>query len=712
MNKNKIFITLSTTMFIIISIAWLAGLQNAFQQPDYREGHNISVSDGYQCVVNRLDQKIEQKFEVPCDDALEGLSLQIGTFSGDSRSLWKAVISEVKTGQQIYEGVFDAKDIKDNQYYNILDHSIEVEKNKKYCLVISPVQLDNEWGLVFYADSKGKHGHLEGGEKDVSFDLALKTCSIVDNSGFWARIYIAMYLYILIIFVRIWVLYKKNVPWYRDKIIQTMLLMLIYCFLLQGVLNISPFTDENDNIRGGMLIAKGEVIYRDYITQHTPFMYYLCGIFALMGAGSIPQFRLLFYIFCAGIMGFIYFRNGEKCGKLRICLFAILHPAVMYTLHASYGLRILSDNMMALGMAVLLLEYLDYRKTFKIDLGRSLTVAAAIYVSFGCAFLSAYPISVIIISVIITEAVQFSKSGQPVSFYVERYRVLFLSCLVPFILTMVYFFVNHALSLAYEMAFSFNTEVYSKYVSLGSAKLEPFINGVKNYFSMIVYTIRTIPVQDTKRCALELLMLLMVAVHIGKGLWKKEYLTRVSEFLFLCLCFTRDSEMGDFHAAPFWCVALLIVFLDMGFAEKQKIVEKRVLAAAAILGALTYMPYIASLKENIFSDHTVEINDWEQFVVTNTKEDDTVFIDCFRYESLYFQYKDIDIVNTLPYFLPWYMEWYQENTIKELEEKQPKFVLYDPQSVVWDIKGFMGDLQKEVDKDYILDKKTGIYIRK
>lgn len=712
MNKNKIFITLSTAIFIIITIAWLTGLQNAFQQPDYRDGYNISISDGYLCVVNRMNQKIEQNFEVPYDDTLEGLSLQIGTFSGDSRSQWKAEISEVKTGQQIYEGVFDARDIKDNQYYNILSHSIEVEKNKKYILVISPVRLDNKWGLAFYADDKGKQGHFTGGENDASFDLAMKTCSIVDNNGFWARIYIAAYLYVLIIFVRSWVLYKKRVPWYRDKIVQTMFLMLVYCFLLQGILNISPFTDENDNIRGGMLIAQGKVIYRDYITQHMPFMYYLCGIFALMGAGSIPQFRLLFYIFCAGIIGFIYFRNGEKFGKIRICLFAILHPAVMYTLHASYGLRILSDNIMALGMAVLLLEYLDYRKTFKIDLGRSLTVAAAVYVSFGCAFLSAYPISVIVIGVIITETAQFRKSGQPVSFYVKRYRALFLSCLIPFILTAAYFLVNHTLSLAYEMAFLFNTEVYSKYNGLGSAKLEPFINGVKNYFSMIVYTIRTISTQYTERCVLELLILLIIAVCIGKGLRKKEYFTRVSEFLFLCLCFTRDSEMGDFHAAPFWCVALLIAFLDIGFGENQKIVEKQAFAMAAILGVLTYMPYIATLKENIFSDHTVEINDWERFVVTNTEEDDSILMDCFRYESLYLQYKGIDIVNTLPYFLPWYMEWYQEDTIEELRENQPVFVLYDPQSTVWDITGFMEDLRKQVDKDYILDEKTGIYIRK
>lgn len=59
------------------------------------------------------------------------------------------------------------------------------------------------------------------------------------------------------------------------------------------------FTDECDNIRGGILIAKGRVLYRDYYTQHTPFGYYLCAFFAWLGAKSIQQFRLLYYLFSA-----------------------------------------------------------------------------------------------------------------------------------------------------------------------------------------------------------------------------------------------------------------------------------------------------------------------------------------------------------------------------------------------------------------------------
>ena len=724
MNKNKIFITVSVLIFAMISIFWLVGLQHACQQPVYKDDYSISESNGYLCLINNLNQKIEQKFEVPCDDSLKSLHLQIGTFSGESRSLWKAEILEARTGKQIYEGAFDAGDIEDNQYYNILNHPVEVEKGRKYNLVISPTHLENELGLAFYANDTGKRGNFIGGKEQTYFDLAMKMCGtvdengfwagicIADRNGFWAGIYIAVYLYVLLVFIRIWMLFKKRVPWYKDGIVQTMVLMLVYYFLQQGILNIYTFTDENDNIRGGMMIAQGSVIYRDYITQHMPFMYYLCGLFALMGAGSVPQFRLLYYIFCAGIAGFVFLRNGEKFGKCRISLFLILQPFVLYTLHGHFSLRILSDNIIAMAMVVLLLEYLDYRRSFEIDIKRSLIVASAIYVGFGCAFLSVYPIFAIAAGVIASEVIRFRKSGQPVSFYVKRYRVLFLACLIPLVLSLAYFLAKRALLSAYELAYCFNTEVYSKYSGMGSTKLEPFFNGIKNYFSTIVDTMITISVQFTTASAVELFLLMMVAVGIGMEFRKGRFFTGVSVFLFLCMCFTRRENMDNFHAAPFWNVALLIVFLSIGFTDECKIAEKQILAAAAVLVVMTCMPYAVELKENIFSDHAVEVSDWERFVVANTKEEDTVLIDLFRYESLYLEYKGRKAANRLPYFLPWYMEWYQDDTIQDLETKRPALVLYDPESEVWNFTGFMGELQEQVEEDYILDKKSGIYVRK
>lgn len=130
------------------------------------------------------------------------------------------------------------------------------------------------------------------------------------------------------------------------------------------------------------------------------------------------------------------------------------------------------------------------------------------------------------------------------------------------------------------------------------------------------------------------------------------------------------------------------------------------------IGAVNVFPYAQALKSNIFSSHTIEINEWERFVTANTKENETILIDSACYESIYLPYKGRYAANRLPYFLPWYMDWYQDDTIQDIKEKQPKFILYNPQLEVWEITNFMEPLQHQVDKDYVLDKKSGIYIRK
>lgn len=712
MYKNKIFFFVKIVAAVIVFFLWMAGLKWVMGQPVYQNSYSIAESKGSIFVVNRLDQKIEQEFEAPCGGHLEGLSLQVGNYAGQSRSGWKAELSEAGTGKLIYKGTFEASDLKDNQYNNILDKPVEVQKGSDYRLVISPVYFKNESGLAFYADDAGKQGHLTGGEDDASFNLAMKVCGISEKSLFQTGVYLIVSLFALAVLIRILILHKKQLPWYQDTIVQTMILMLVYYFLQQGALNIYPFIDENDNIRGGMVLAEGNVMYRDYITQHMPFMYYLCGLFALLGAGSIPQFRLLYYMFCAGIAGFIYLRNGEKFGKYRIALFLILQPFVLYVIHGDYVFRILSDNIQAMAMIILLLEYLDYRKTFEIGLKRSLTVAFSIYAGFGCAFLSAYSIAVIVVGVAISEIMHFRKSGQPVSFYINRYRALFLACLIPLILLIGYFFVNGALGQAFEMAYLFNTEVYPEYIGTCHTKLEPFITGIRNFFTTILLNIRLLFAQFARISVVQLFLLLAAAVCTVKEIWKKNYLTGISAFLFLCMCFTRDQEMTNFHAAPLWNVALLVIFLDTGIIRNPKIADKQTWAVAAVLGALTFLPYAPVLKENIFSGHTVEINEWERFVVENTAEKESIFIDSSRFETIYLQYKHRYAANRLPYFLPWYMDWYQDDTIQDLEEKQPRFVLYDPEAEVWGITDFMKPLEKAVNEDYVLDKKSGVYIRK
>ena len=79
----------------------------------------------------------------------------------------------------------------------------------------------------------------------------------------------------------------KNRDSVHKRVLPCIGLFLLYFILCSAYLNQGVFCDEVDNMVGGMVVADGGVVYRDFYSQHTPVMYYLCAIFRLLGASSI-----------------------------------------------------------------------------------------------------------------------------------------------------------------------------------------------------------------------------------------------------------------------------------------------------------------------------------------------------------------------------------------------------------------------------------------
>lgn len=722
MQENKKAVLLKgafCTIIVIACILWVIGLISAVKQPTYKSWFDIGEPSAYSFEVNDLDQKIVQQFEAPCDEVFEKVAVRIGTHWGKSRSQWKVELFEGSEEERIYEGTFDAEEVKDNSFFNVIDEEIKVNKDLSYKLVITPVKIQGDLGLAFYADEEGNGGYLSGGDSEEHFDLAVRVYGCADRDLFWAGSYIAVSLFVVLIFIRIWLLRKRKISWTLDPLFQTMVIMLLYFFLHLGGLDAKIFTDENDNIRGGMIIARGGVLYKDYITQHTPFMYYLCAVFAKLGASSLPQFRIVYHMFCAVFAGFIYLRNGKKFGQFKIASFLIMEPFVLYLIHSSDSLRILSDNIQAMALSVLLLEYLGYWKKPGVGIKRSIIVSIAIIVSLGCAFLSAYPITVIGVGVIINEASHIRRKRRrrrPVSYYVKRYRKLVLTCFLPFILCAAYFGVNGALPVFYEMSYRFNVEVYEKYIHMGGSKLAPLYVGIKRFFLTMIQNVAGLFNDFSAYSLICLLLLLAVSFSIGLELWKRNYLKGVTIFLFLCMCYTRDQPSNNFHVTAFWNTALLIAILSLDKIRFGRMKEKwqQVMPAVAIVAIflIAYEPYGHILGKSMFLKHTVTLCEWEQYVVDHTEEGDTILIDAFSYDSIYLIDQNRCSISRAYYFLPWYMDWYQDEVIQDLQEQKPSLVLYNPDLEVWEVGGFLKPLKKQVDKDYVRDKITGIYIRK
>lgn len=56
-------------------------------------------------------------------------------------------------------------------------------------------------------------------------------------------------------------------------------------------------TDEGDVFAGGMAIAHGIPLYKEYLSQHMPFSYFVSAVFWVFGADGIFSQRFFFYLF-------------------------------------------------------------------------------------------------------------------------------------------------------------------------------------------------------------------------------------------------------------------------------------------------------------------------------------------------------------------------------------------------------------------------------
>ncbi|KAI4445636.1 hypothetical protein C823_000152 [Eubacterium plexicaudatum ASF492] len=200
-----------------------------------------------------------------------------------------------------------------------------------------------------------------------------------------------------------------------------------YCILLLCTFSSAgTFTDENDNIRGGMIIANGGVLYKDYITQHTPVAYYICALFALLGAGSVRQFRLSYYLFVAVLWGLLYVRHASHFGKRKMYLLAIAESVFIPAVVPLQGAQVLSDGIQGMCMVVLMLEFFSFYQDRKLGWDRMWIVSACVWGSFGSAFVSAYALIWVIGIVLILEFLYWkNKKFLSVSFIFDITDLLF-----------------------------------------------------------------------------------------------------------------------------------------------------------------------------------------------------------------------------------------------------------------------------------------------
>lgn len=690
---------------IIYIIALLAGILLQRDRLTYLERYNLNARQEMDLVMHDGEDVLQQDLVIPYD-MINSVEIRIGTNAQVNNSQWEISIVDPTDNQVVCSQVMYASLVVDDEYYSVtFDHNTHVRKGDTYTLTIRPLQVTENTGLTFYASTTAVEGNeLYLNDEQQAGRLCLKVYG--GDPDYW---WIGFYIVVMLLVAATAVVYfregAEGVATVRQSLVlQSMLIAIVVFMLWATFAPMSYFIDESDNVRGGMVIAHGGVLYRDYVTQHTPFVYYLCSVFALLGASSVEQMRCLYYLVQAGLWGFLYYRHARYYGKGRMLLLPVMECVLIVTILSNKGWMILSDNVQALCMVVLALEFLRYTQDHLMGVSRAIIISLCIWLSIGSAFVSAYALVWPALLFMLHELQMAVTDRQQGTWYLRRYGRLLVAVLIPPIVAALYLAANDALRAAYDQAFRFNTEVYPLYnEGYGSNVLQPFINAVQNTISIVSDTITTIIVTETTDAGqliitqVIMLAIVLAAIAVLVYLWRRgHYYEPVLLFCLFCFNATRGY---DFHGMAAWCIAIMAIAIH--YDAFLPAIYKIRIPVAGCMGVFLCSIYLNNIGNNLLT--TMEpVSEIETAVVEHTMEGDSVLIDGMTCDSIYLMYRGRYPANRCVYFLPWYMNWFEQATIADLNTSNPKVVVYNPDRTVWtDYTDFTPELRMSIQENYV-----------
>lgn len=652
--------------------------------------------------LGRGDELV-QRFDMPYD-ILSGISFKLQfDAQGDASPAWTLSVCDAETGACVAQAELSEASPSSDGYSLTRFDNISLKRGRSYEMRLAAEQSPEGAGASFFRTEAPAEGYarLRLNGSDAAGSLCV--CVYGGMRDFWGPGFILFLgLFGALILAR---LFRQGRPAGRavaeDRLLQAMLLI-AFLILIQAPLALrsSNFTDEYDNIRGGMVIAhSGAVLYRDYVTQHTPIVYYLCALFAKLGASTATQFRICYYVFEALIWGGLYYRHADCLGRWKMIVLPTAKIALLSQMFYGNSYMILSDGLQGLCTVALLLELFRYWEDGGLGWDRCAITSACVWGSIGAAFISVYALVWVVLAVLLREIAHWRRAPRSLcaAALARRYYKLLIMIFAPLCAAILYFSLNHSLRIAFEQAYLFNREVYPKYrAGFGTSALQPFLTAVQCYFGLFADGIRSLLAGDLSR-TLFLQMLLMplatacLLLHIGQ---RDRAVAAVAALVMIFSATRGYNSQGipNFHSLPAWYVVILAIVFFSGPALR---LLRRLRIPALCLGAALVIYLQASSIKHGLMTRQFPVQPWESQVVSMTEDGEDIFIDALTSDSLYLLYKNHYPVNRMLYFLPWYTEWYEQSAIDDLNEAQPRL------AVLWEDFAVEGRTYGEYAEDFI-----------
>lgn len=480
----------------------------------------------------------------------------------------------------------------------------------------------------------------------------------------------------------------------------------VLCFaLLFTCMNDAYFdSDEGDVYCGGMLIARGQLVYRDFSSQHMPLMYYIAAVFSLLGASTVYQFRLYFYIFFALMWALNAIWYGDKLNR-----FALLLGPVWYVIqikYIGYGTAVLSDHAQSLGIAIMFYELMCFCDSHTLTAGNYARLSLAVFLSFGSAFTSVFPIFFLALTVAGLEVQYYLRQDAPGralwrKTIIPKYLRLVLAVALPFLAMGLYYAIKGCLADFYYWAYEFNVTIYSKYQDTGGSALQSLFAG----FGHMLAPLQSVNLHDSSLLRAELTVAAF-ASFILLGVVHRSAIVTVGLFLMLNACETR-GDIGAFHAVHAVMLQCAAVGCAAGWLAER--IKSRPLRWCACLAVLVMVIYPA--RQDLRYIHHITLPDCPQpgsvnHVVDVITDDGDRIGNSTLAESIYIDSRTIPASITSA-GVKWAWDGASEQAMAQLRADPPKVYVLDRGYSLWGyaIADYAADLIAFIDENYTpLDK--------
>lgn len=507
--------------------------------------------------------------------------------------------------------------------------------------------------------------------------------------------------------------YDKQCP---KQVLQCVGIFLIYFFLQLIFLNDGYFqTDEQDVMQGGKAIARGFLLYKDFLSQHMPVSYYISAFFELLGAHSILMQRLYFYLFYALMWTVIYKRYNRVVRKEVLFLYPICFICMVGTY--MFGTTILSEHLAGIGFVILVLEYLKFLSEREICISNCIMISLSVLLTFGTIFVGAFGVFVIAVGVLAQEIVWWKQNRKKtkgfVIYLIKKYYKLALIVAAPWVAYLIYLKLTRTLYLFYYSAYEVNRTIYPRYGGYGSSifgTILGMVAGIAQVFTSLLF-----PTEGWSADGLaQLLVFILALVAIIRQFERKEILKGVTLILFVIALGTR----GYFTYHGTQCVAIMCLlavdvlvsdFIDnksrfMGHGQ-----EYRFLVYAVIL--LLAVPYIRNIGK--FATLTLkESTDKEAKILSLITESDEPVWSGTTQNCMLMQADRAGLYNILG--VPWGLEAHGVRVLTEFGDTPPRVIAgLDRNYEVWgfELTGYGKEVLEYIDVRYTCYNDTTIYIR-